>query len=1024
MVKEELYVINEKGEKYSLDMPNPSGITLKWVSNLFSDLSKLTCSYSYTFKLPLTMKNRRVLDLVDDIRHTSSFARVTVDAEFFINGVCLCPNANLYVSEVSTSSISCVMTWRVLKAFEKMKSDSVNINELPSVGTFTWKTGDNELVYGYPSKDLKNTDNILYPNYDAGLPYEEGTPPKPVVPVYRLLQLVNEYYGVKIVLGREITESMGLLPKADFNNKDYYGKCVYDDYVSYGVIPITGIGISNVTQNQYTLSNIDGTSSAYGLDTGYEVLYGTYEKWVVEATNQGTTDSIVVKSSEWYDMSNAYRYANLMYFSFTDNKYIKNTGLEWSANYEAQSEDTSEYNRDQGHGEGSLWTRWKVYICEGEIKHTYVLKKKSNVKNLFRCSIECELRGEAAVIVKKDDIQNGRAELKDYWWIYILRFKQSDDDDEADVETYSEESDDWMGLRSISREETDTAYIYKFDFGVRYDVRKLTIDAADDDEVGLCFWSGSTVEGWVNKDSDDKVTETGLSYKNTASFSYVRINSITPKVDFEGLPAEMDIIGNLPDISCFNFVKNLFFLNGALPRVENDGETISAMYYNQLRDRVVNGECLDWSEKLLSGVKDNATSTKTYNTNFGRQNFFLMATNEKDKTEEEKLEDVELYGNGYGEIDIDDKRLDDDKTIFTSAFYPGLRQDLAYPNVFTGRTNKVWNGEKQIQSDVNPILGYVNYRPLDATIEEVSNYMSRPMIKDYGADFKHIRMNTFEPFDNMDEFFGYLKSILTNYVVIKEKFVLNEFDLANFDESIPIYLQKYNCCFAVSTIQRDKNGISTVELIKLPYSIPQYPTVDDIDINKERFEYYISDRLIKFVLSLERNDTTEACPWYFDDYSNNKNVLSTTLSNVLLIPIASKYWAGSTGPKDYISRYICPCGADKLKNDSYSVEFTVTQQVSYDIIKYNGLDIEYNKAMTASLRVYYDDVRYTEGTHKLTFTKDDFGKYHIFKFIFDICDADGTKLQQVRQKLYYFVSDIDEKKMTDDFGNTHEEDES
>ena len=212
MIKEELYVINTDGERYALDIPSPSGITLKWVSNLFSDISKLTCSYSYTFKLPMTAKNRRVLDIADDIRHTSSFAKVTVDAEFFVNGICLCPNANLYVSEVSTSSFSCVMTWRVLKAFEKMKSDSININELPSVGTFIWKTGDDDLMYGYPSHTNKNTDNILYPNYDAGIPYEDGTPPKPVMPVYRLLQLINEFYGVKFVLGREISENMGLLP--------------------------------------------------------------------------------------------------------------------------------------------------------------------------------------------------------------------------------------------------------------------------------------------------------------------------------------------------------------------------------------------------------------------------------------------------------------------------------------------------------------------------------------------------------------------------------------------------------------------------------------------------------------------------------------------------------------------------------------------------------------------------------------------------------------------------------------------
>ncbi len=1023
MIKEELYVINERGERYSLDLPSPSGITLKWVSNLFSDISKLTCSYSYTFKLPMTAKNRRVLDIADDIRHGSSFARITVDAEFLVNGICLCPNANLYVSEVSNSSFSCVMTWRVLKAFEEMKSNSIDINELPSIGTFTWKTGDDDLVYGYPANTHKNTDNILYPNYDAGLPYEDGTPPKPVVPVYRLVQLINEYYGVKIVLGREITEKMGLLPKANFNNKEYYGKYVYDDYLTYGVLPITGIGVSSGTQNRFTISGLEGQMSNVVLNCGDMVHYGTYEKWVVSSTNQGTQDSIAVKSTEWYDLSGWHRYANIPTLTFNGNKYIQNTGFTWQSAYEAETEDTSELNREQGHGEGSYYTHWKIYICTGEIKQSYTITKCDNKSastnmSLFRCSLESELRGEAEVRVSKEDIQNGKATLKDYWWIYILRIKQGEDDDAADIDTYSEESDDWMGLRSISREETDTEYIYKFDFGVKYDVRKLSIDAADDDEVGLCFWSGSYEEGWVEKDTDEKATSTGITYTNTATFSYLRIMSITPKVQFDGLPAEMDIIGNLPDISCFDFVKNLFFLNGALPRVEKDGETISAMYYNQLRDRVVNGDCLDWSKKMLSGVGENSTSTKTYNTNFGRENYFLMATNEKDKTDDEKREEVELYGNGYGQIDIADKRLDDEKTIFTSVFYPGLRTDLAYPNVFTGKTIKVWDGEKNIQSDVNPILGFLNYRALDTTIEEVSDVAARPMLKDYGAEFKHIRMNTFEPFENMDEFYGYLKAILADYAIIKEKFILNEFDLVNFDESVPIYLQKYNCCFAVSTIQRDKSGISTVELVKLPYVKATYPTPEGDETEKVRYLYSLDTSVITFLIA---NSTSIFGKYYFyyEAFGQNKYIAEHTDAGSLEVPSDKK-----VGPENYISRYVYPYGEKLLTSDGYTLTYGVPETISYTIAKIKGVEIEYTKQLTAKLRIYLDDKRCNVGTNTLSFLKTDFGTYHIFKIIFDVYNNDGELVEQVRKKMYYFVSELDEGKITDDFGDTHDDDTS
>lgn len=711
MIKEELYIIKD-GEKYNLDLPTPSGITLKWVSNLFSDISKLTCSYSYTFKLPMTANNRRVLNIADDIRHSSAFARISVDAEFYINGVCLCPNANLHVSEIGASSFSCVMTWRVLKAFEKMKSDSIKLNELPSIGTFVWKTGDNSFIYGLPTHNQKNTENILYPNYDAGIPYTNGVPPKPVVPMYRLIQLINNHYGVKFSLGRELTDSMGLLPKANFNNKRHYGKCVYDDFITYGVLPITGIGVSSGTQNKFTVSNIEGKSpwNDY-VNVGSRVYLASYTKWKVTSTNQGTQDSYrdIVKTKD-KDLSGWKKYSNLMAVPFNGNKYIQNAGYSTSSVTTEENVLTSKHVGSRGHGEGNhYYTHWELYACTGELKESFVTKKESKGSGLFRCGIDCVLRGEAEIRVSKEDIKSGKAELKDYWWIYILRFKQGKEDKEADIDTLSDESDDWMGLRSISREETDSEYIYKFDFGARYDVRKLSIDAADEDEVGLCFWSGSYAEGWVTKDADNNVTATGTKYSNTATFTYLRILSITPIVQFDGLPAEMDIIENLPDITCFDFIKNLFYLNGALPRVESDGTTITAMYYNQLRDRVVNGDALDWSNKLLSGTNENPTSTKTYNSNFGCENYFLMAESEKDKTDEEKLKELEQYGTGYGQINIDDKRLDNEKTIFTSCFYPGLRTDLAYPNVLTGRTIKVWNGEKQVQSEVNPVFGYDNF---------------------------------------------------------------------------------------------------------------------------------------------------------------------------------------------------------------------------------------------------------------------------------------------------------------------------
>ena len=274
-MKEELYVFVEN-ECYQLDLPKPSGITLKWESILFKDISSLVCSHSYTFKIPMTRNNTTAFNMVEDIRHETSTREKTFKAEFYINGVNICPNAKLYISEIGDSVYSCVMTWNVLEAFQKMKSDSLKLNELPSIGEITWKSGDANLVYGEPVTNLSNKASVLYPAYDAGLPYENGVPPKPVVPIMLILDLINDYYGVNIKIGQEQNSLLGLIPLENFNNPNYHGSKVYDDYITQGCIPLTGIGISS--QEEFEIDNLSLIRNIY-FCTGSYTRQGRTIQW-------------------------------------------------------------------------------------------------------------------------------------------------------------------------------------------------------------------------------------------------------------------------------------------------------------------------------------------------------------------------------------------------------------------------------------------------------------------------------------------------------------------------------------------------------------------------------------------------------------------------------------------------------------------------------------------------------------------------------------------------------------------------
>lgn len=879
MNKEELYIITDNSRE-QLDLLSPSGITLKWVSNLFNDISKLTCSYSYTFKLPMTANNRRVLELADDIRHENQMMKKAFRAEFFVNGISLCPNANLYISEM-TDSFSCVMTWKVLKGFETLKSDGCKLNELPSLGKIQW--GGNE-QYGGTDDGTSNIDSVVYPDYDAGVPHMTNTPPKPCVPVYKLIQMINENFGVKFNIGQLMKSGMGMKPRRFLNNANYYGRRVYDDFVSNGVIPLVNSQISNerfCIRGIFSIGNhsvwysylmateewkmaVFGTGSAANphYTKFYEVTSGTYTALAPVSDPQLNAEyrapELLAVGIPVLGEFRGNDYVNPMYafqhnygLSFFNLKKGQKAEVDWTISYGAKPRwEERTYSIEEiitdsfGPAKQSAWGR-KFLSCTNDTTRcgyydeaNFDRGKEVGVvgfitRNAFSVKGSCELR------IAKSAVTAGRVSIGSYKWICLaaVNMKKKDDSDEYEIsiEPVTKKSiNSAAGFQSMdvpAYDETADSYICHFEFGSEYEVRKIEVDGNDgEDFQGYVFLPYFPEDHTIEVDVTDAEGNTNkVSKLNLQDGDFIIdnliITEIAPNVDNSVLPTSMRITESLPEISCFDFMKSVFYMNGAMPRVERDGETISAMYYNQLRDRVNDGDVIDWSKKILSADRDLANASKFHNTKFAKNNFFEMNKSTRGKTDKEILDDFDQYGNGYGNIEIDDDTLKDEMSVFRSSFAPAFIQNLRYPIVKVGNTCKVWEGDDVLESKVPAIYGYMVYRTYDPTFEDTR--VRRPQNSDITA--MHKRMNIFSPFDDeemMENLFGYLKAILNDYQLVKEKFLLDEIDLRDFDESKPVYLSKYNAYFAVSSIQRDKDGVSTVELLKLPR---EYDSIKEID---------------------------------------------------------------------------------------------------------------------------------------------------------------------------------------------------
>lgn len=1207
MINEELYITTADGRE-KLDLPSPSGITLKWVSNLFNDISKLTCSYSYTFKLPMTAKNRRVLGIAEDIRRESSFVKKAVSAEFYINGVCLCPNANLYVSEIGTA-YSCVMTWRVLKAFEKLKSDKAKLTELPSLGRITW---GNREVYGGTSDQSSNMDAVVYPDYDAGVPHEENTPPKPCVPVYRLIQMINDTYDVRFNIGTPLASGMGKKPNSYLNNYGYYGKRVYDDYVSNGVIPLVNstingskyavrgaYGIGTFTYKEKTLEYTQkwkvvrfgtGSTSSPWYVKHYEIIEGTYTSLTQLDSEQFAAE---------YQEPKKVAVGIAVFDEFRGNEFVKpvfgfmhDTGLSFYNRVKGERKDA---DRSIGLGVHHVWGtrtykgteqialevstdksslgKWNTYaecIEDTTSCNVYYLKGSDAGKMLgvvgFFTRNAFTLKGYCELHISKDAVDNGRVDVSGYMWMCLV--KKSADKDELEAVTEKDISKN-VGFQSLDKpvyEASTDTYVCHFDFGKTYEARKIEVDSDDDENLqAYMFLPYISEEHMIEvtipaeEEGGTETTETVLNLQEgDLYFEGFCISELMPSVGVTTLPVNIQVTESLPDITCFDFMKSVFYMNGALPRVERDGKTISAVYYNMLRDNVNDGKALDWSKKLLSSCKEVASSIKFRNSNFAKVNYLEMASSNVDATEDELAEELDVYGDGYGSFVVDDDTLNETSSVFRSCFYPAYIQNMRYPLIKTGKTCKVWEGDKTLVDDVKPIYGVMVYRALDPQIEDANaNRVDATKAADYQK-----RMNIFSPFDDakmMSKLFGYYQAILNNYLLIKEKFILNEIDLRDFDESKPVYLSKYNAYFAVSTIQRDKSGISTVELVKLPRATDAGETLNNeykvellssgyikVDVGTDdnsviyykktkdstwevfpidkvevfgsgiyaitadntasdnpvlrlflsyvgQYRYTYTDVDTGEAKSIVRNESSA----YYDgeDWSKNLNGAFHAIYEgdkdwhrvEIVIPIRNQFgevietrrWVSpifasskevadfseddvrvSVAVEDVMTLAInlertytsnpCPIEADGgtfsggqtrlsvgaerptyaqpaledgkyMKNDSYTLTHTLQNTIAYNVIKRKGFDIISSKHLSTKLRVYYDDVRVTEG-HTLTFVKSEFGQHHTFKFIADLLDEDGTVLEKMRYRLVWFVYGKDASVLSEPFGDEHDTD--
>ena len=695
---EELYII-DNGKRLRVDLSIPSGITLNFKSNIFGDLSKITCSYTYTFKLPLTANNRRVLDNADDVRCISNKIRRRLRAEYLQDGIPLFANANLYIESTDTC-FNAVMTWGVISGFQTLKDDDISIQDLPLSVKPIFGPCNAEIT------EYSNEADYVQPLYNAGLTYISDSGwkdqyntysvfPLPAIPVYRLIQLINTQYGTKFKLGSEYS----------------YGDTTENHkIISLGVIPC--VNVDQQPEGETEKSVLETNIGCY-----MKGPYAGIEHILTGATNDAApTDSrfSLVKDGNGFTIGI---------------KVTSDAALSFEVDGCIYAKFTHEPNQYKGQGRVDM----------GAPDTTGITPK---------LTFYYTTNGTSAASITSIE---GRFSWDNNWcWIF----------------DFSKE----RGRDRLSINVPPNA----------------TVFCAIEAEANALQMSSSTI------------------YKLIRFYEKVAPNNIQwNKPEASAGAIQMDLMSNLPDISCMTLMKALFFMLGAFPSINSAGEIIP-VYYTALRDNIIAGNAVDWSQKMTTEYSA-LPAKMTYSVSgFGQRNFYMMKNDNADGEGGE--DETDVYAPGKGIIYVGNEVIDRNKTIIQLPFYAPYIKNKKSPFLATGNTMKFWYHENdEVKTkEAKPCFGTI--KPLVQTSSGTPTGVQW-MSMEIWNDFVNI---------NSDPSYSYLSRIMENPIIITENLRLNEHDLRNLDYNMPVYLSKYGAFFAVVSITRDSKGISKCELLKLP----------------------------------------------------------------------------------------------------------------------------------------------------------------------------------------------------------------
>lgn len=183
----ELFINHQKA-----DLPANPTITLQYRSNILGDISKFQNSFSYSFKLPKTTRNARILDDPGNVAHESEWTHKTLPAALICDGTDVLGTGATAILLSVGDEYEVSLLWDRIGALTKWLESDPSIKDLAKIGIVWSREYTAYADYAAAPK------SIFLPSYDAGIDLDRFTDYAchPAVSLFYLFDAIFTKIGV------------------------------------------------------------------------------------------------------------------------------------------------------------------------------------------------------------------------------------------------------------------------------------------------------------------------------------------------------------------------------------------------------------------------------------------------------------------------------------------------------------------------------------------------------------------------------------------------------------------------------------------------------------------------------------------------------------------------------------------------------------------------------------------------------------------------------------------------------------